>query len=178
MGKVAYIMADKTGDFVNSLLAHHGPALRKYLTRTLKSAQDAADVMQEASLRLLRLARPDDIKAPRAYLFSTALKITSDWMRLRKGLSLVPLGRESDQVSEDRPSLEQGLIERDALQRLKTIAAELPEKRREIFARHYFDHQPRPEIAAALGISRITVDQQLRLGLEYCERRWHELNAD
>jgi len=178
MGKVAYIMADKTDEFVNGLLAHHGPALRKYLTRTLKSAQDAADVMQEACLRLLRLARPDDIKAPRAYLFSTALKIAADWMRRRKGLSLVPLGPESDEVSEDRPSLEQRLIDHDALRQLNAIAAELPEKRREIFARHYFDHQPRPDIAAALGISRITVDQQLRLGLEYCARRWRELNPD
>jgi RNA polymerase sigma factor (sigma-70 family) len=51
----------------------------------------------------------------------------------------------------------------------------LPEKRREIFVKHYFQHLTTEEIASSMQISRKTVQNQLSLSIQYLRAHYGHL---
>lgn len=74
-----------TGERV-SLLAEatfqrHRRALHRFLVRRLARREDAADVVQEVFLRLLRLPDVDFVRNPQAYLFGIACRVMHELRR-------------------------------------------------------------------------------------------------
>ena len=57
---------------VAKLFTDHRDRLQQYLRARLTSADDAAELAQEAYLRMLRVKRADLIRHPQAYLFRIA----------------------------------------------------------------------------------------------------------
>lgn len=51
-----------------------GPELRRFLTRRLRCADSAADLTQEAYLRMCATARNTAVENPQAFLFHAAAK--------------------------------------------------------------------------------------------------------
>ena len=70
--------------FLAALVARHGATLEKYLARKLDSPEDAAEVAQEAFLRLHRMAQPEDLDNARAFLFQVASNLAVDQLRRRQ----------------------------------------------------------------------------------------------
>src|ERR1700736_1664586 len=64
-------MAEPRKAFVERLLAHRG-ALQAFFYRRLRTKSDAADLVQEVYLRMMRVTDTDAILNPEAYLFTVA----------------------------------------------------------------------------------------------------------
>ena len=64
-------MAEPRKAFVERLFAHRG-ALQAFFFRRLQTKSDAADLVQEVYLRMLRVKDSDSILNPEAYLFTVA----------------------------------------------------------------------------------------------------------
>ena len=62
-------MAESSKAFVERLFAHRG-ALQAFVYRRLRTKSDAADLVQEVYLRMLRVSGTDAILNPEAYLFT------------------------------------------------------------------------------------------------------------
>src|SRR5271169_5259279 len=64
-------MAESRKAFVEKLFAHRR-ALQAFFYRRLRTKADAADLVQEVYLRMLRVSDPEAIRNPEAYLFTVA----------------------------------------------------------------------------------------------------------
>ncbi|GGL56396.1 SigE family RNA polymerase sigma factor [Planomonospora parontospora] len=139
-------------DFV----AARGSALYRYGYVLTGNAEDAADLTQEALMRLgdawSRVRRRDD---PEGYVRTTMARLhISAWRRLRRE-RLVP------QVPET--AYTDGAVDDTGLwNELKG----LPPKQRAVLVLRYYEDLPDQEIAALLGISRGTVRSQAARALE------------
>ena len=58
--------------FVERLFSEHRHALEAFFHRRLRARQDAADLVQEVYLRMLRVKDADAIHNPEGYLFTVA----------------------------------------------------------------------------------------------------------
>jgi RNA polymerase sigma factor (sigma-70 family) len=63
----------------SSAFSHYVEELHQFLLRRLPRAEDAADLMQEVFLRLLRLKRVELIRNPQAYLYGIASRVVRDY---------------------------------------------------------------------------------------------------
>lgn len=70
---------------------------------------------------------------------------------------------------------DQSLLEKDFTALLSSWLEVLPERRRDIFVRYYFQHLTAPEIAAQLDISTKTVQNQLSLAVQYLRAHFGHL---
>jgi RNA polymerase sigma factor (sigma-70 family) len=161
--------------FVVSVAARHGrPLLRFFLSR-LPNAADAPDLVQEVYLRLLRLDRPDLIRAPEAYLFTIASNITRE--QALKRSSRPPHIALDDTPPEELPAdievfgtagPEAAAVQEDRVRRLETALAQLSPKARATLVWHRRDGCTYGEIAERLGISRNMVKKYLSQALAHC----------
>ena len=65
-------MASNKDQFLAELVALHGVPLEKFLARKLDNPEDAAEVAQDAFLRLHRMQEPETLDNARAFLFQVA----------------------------------------------------------------------------------------------------------
>src|ERR1700730_10086252 len=71
MWQVKPPMAEPRKAFMERLFAHRG-ALQAFFYRRLRTKSDAADLVQEVYLRMLRVTDTEAIQNPEAYLFTVA----------------------------------------------------------------------------------------------------------
>src|SRR5688572_4413014 len=77
--------ADDTAAYVEALFREHRTSLLRYLSGILHNRDDAAELLQETYLRLLRQESLDRIDAnAKAYLFQVATNLARDYFRQRK----------------------------------------------------------------------------------------------
>ena len=65
--------------------------------------------------------------------------------------------------------------EKELIELVSSWIEALPEKRREIFVKHYFQHLTTEEIADSMQISRKTVQNQLSLSIQYLRAHYGHL---
>jgi len=65
--------------------------------------------------------------------------------------------------------------EKELIELVSSWIEALPEKRREIFVKHYFHHLTTDEIANSMQISRKTVQNQLSLSIQYLRAHYGHL---
>ena len=70
---------------------------------------------------------------------------------------------------------DQPLLEKDLTALIGAWIEALPERRREIFVRYYFQHLTTEEIAGELNISRKTVQNQLSITVQYLRANYGHL---
>lgn len=80
-----------------------------------------------------------------------------------------------DSIAAAPDTAEDKLLEKDLLELIKTWIATLPEKRRRIFIHHFFQQHSTKEIAAAMGISQKTVQNQIGTTLQFLRTRLGQL---
>lgn len=156
-------------------LAGHYAEVTAYIRRRVTCPELAADIVQDACLRLARMGEPAAIKNPRAFLYRVAGNLAIDHLRRERArakfmVADVPAEEEADR----RPSAETALGAREEVALLLEIVQELPPRCREVFTLRKFDDLDQAEIAARLGISRNMVEKHLRAGLLHCTARLGE----
>ncbi|MEX2615141.1 MAG: RNA polymerase sigma factor [Alphaproteobacteria bacterium] len=157
---------------VEELYLRHHAALRRFLARMLRCEETAAEVAQEAWLRLIRLAPGRTVDEPRAYLFQVAANAARDRMaRDRTSTSVIDGGPVPEVAPCAEPDAETAAIARERLSLLADAVDELTPRCREVFLMSRLDGLTNGEIAARLGISRNMVEKHIIRAMLHCRRR-------
>lgn len=157
----------------------HEPLLRSWLRGAFPAVRDVDDVVQESYLRLWRTQTSRQVRSARSFLFTVARRVVLDALRRerRSPLAAVP-DPAAFEVADETP----GVIENAALtERLDVVAdalMTLPPRCRDVVMLAKLKGLSRHEVAAQLGISVKTVDEQLARGIRRLERTLRERGVD
>ena len=166
-------MANLKARFVERLFAEHRHALQAFFSRRLRLKHDAADLVQEVYLRMLRVRDADAIRNPEGYLFTVATHVVYEHSMLARRTS-GSVEQEQEDVS-GIPDPSRGFEELFDLQariaRLGVVLAQLPPKCRATVHLRYQHGLSYQEIGAELGISAHMVQKYLGTALAHCRRR-------
>ena len=157
---------------VEAIYLRHHDALRRFLTRLLRNEDAAAEVAQDAYLRLIRFRPRRLVEDPKAYLFQVAANAARDRMvRERATHGLIDDRVLADTIACPEPSAEAVTLGRERMCRLIDAVNELPPRCRDVFLLSRFDGLANGEIAARLGISRNMVEKHIIKAMVHCRRR-------
>lgn len=157
---------------LSTIYADEQSRLRRHLIRRGLSAPAAADIVQDAFVKLLR-APKDDIRDVRAYLRRAAETIAiDDWRRQRRSDSVIDsAGYQQDVVADSAPAPDAAIMAREEQAALVAAIEALPPRCREVLLLHRFEGLSYAEIAQRLGISRNTVMVHLANAMSALRRR-------
>lgn len=169
-------MAEPGKAFLERLYAHRG-ALQAFFYRRLRIKSDAADLVQEVYLRMLRVGDPHAIRNPEAYLFTVAGNLLRE--------NAVADRRHAQSVAVEEADAAPPLTEvlgfdaaLDATRRvarLREVIQELSPKCCAAVVMQYRHELSYEEIAARLKISPRMVKKYLAQALNHCRRRMERL---
>lgn len=148
----------------------HEPALKSYLRGAFPSVRDVDDVVQESFLRCWRMRAAQPIRSVRALLFRVARHVAIDVLRRRKASPIDTVPDLATVAAET--GLQNGYEAaalRDEVALLVEALESLAPRCREIVILRKFQHLSQKEVAARLGISEETVQEQVYRGLRRCE---------
>ena len=146
---------------------HHG-WLNAWLRNKLGCSQRAADLAQDAFVRVLALAEPQTIEQPRAFLATTANRLLIDGARRRKIEAAYLDALTAQSAEQGMPDPELIHIALQALERISEMLAGLAPRPREAFLLSRLDGLGYSEIAQHLGVSSSMVKQYIASVLVHC----------
>ncbi|MEA3149462.1 MAG: hypothetical protein QOD56_401 [Gammaproteobacteria bacterium] len=159
--------------FVERLFAEHRNALQAFFYRRIKVKHDAADLVQEVYLRILRVKDADAIRNPEGYLYTVATNLVYEHSVLARRYA-APTDPDQAFV-EGEPSRSAGFEElfdtESRVVRLREVLAQLPPKCRATVTLKYQHGLSYQEIAERLGVSPHMVQKYLATALAHCRRR-------
>jgi RNA polymerase sigma factor (sigma-70 family) len=161
-----------TADYVEVLFREYRVPLLRYLTGLLPSSEDAAELLQETYVRLLRQEGLDRIEAnARAYVFQIATNLVRDYFRQRKAYRLDQhTDLEAHQLESELQVPESSVRWDDTLARFKSALLELRPGARDAFLLHRFRDMTYPEIARTLGLGTRTVERYMAEAVSHLKR--------
>lgn len=152
-------------------LEQHRPELLRYLRAKVANEADAADIAQEACLRLLQYRdKPDSDVDPRLMLFRIASHLVVDYYRHRLRHHVrnhVALDDAGPLPSTDPPQMERIAAEQ-ALLALKRAIEGLPSRQRLVFLLNRFQGLTYAQIARKLEISETMVEKHIARAMLAC----------
>lgn len=144
----------------------HGTQLKSYLRGAFPTVRDVDDVVQESYARIwkTRFVRP--IHSAKAFLFEVARRLVIDSARRqrRSPIEVVP-DPDSLDIVADGPGVADAICTREEIALLARAFDTLPTRCREIMVLRQIEGLSQKEIAARLGLSELTVQTQVVLGL-------------
>jgi RNA polymerase sigma-70 factor (ECF subfamily) len=152
--------------------------LLRFLGRKLGNTHDAADIAQEAYVRVLGRNSDGAIAQPRAFLFRAALNLCIDLHRSRRGFQAVPIDEEAEAIACDAPLQDERTYRRQQLVRLERALHELPAACRQAFLMRQVEGMSYDEIASRLEISTDMVNKHLARALRHCRTRMRAWEND
>ena len=153
-------------EFVGGLFDEQSQPLLKFLISRFHDREDAAEIAQEAWLRIYRLDNPETLRNPRAFLFQTASNLAIDRLR-RGGLEKRYHDKEADEPMPIAPSAERDVAAQQDLAHIERALGELPLKCRQAFVMHRAHGVPYPVIADSLGVSVSMVEKYIIKALKH-----------
>ncbi|MES2693145.1 MAG: RNA polymerase sigma factor [Verrucomicrobiota bacterium] len=153
----------------------HGGHLKSYLRGSFPSIRDVDDVVQESYLRIWRTKATQPIRSAKALLFKIARHLAIDLIRhhRRSPIDAVSDLSQLGVIEEGLTAFETvGLQEK--IEMLTDALASLPARRRDIVVLRKLQRLSQAEVAARLGISERTVENQLYRGIRQCEAYLHQ----
>jgi RNA polymerase sigma-70 factor (ECF subfamily) len=158
---------------VERIFREHNDSLVRFIAARLGSKQEAAEVAQEAYVRLLSLDHDEAVSYLRAFLFKTAANLATDRLRVRSRRGfIVTAGSLEKAVFELSPDRE--LEGEQAIERLRQAIDELPEKCREAFLMYRLEELSCADSAVRLGLQERMVWRYIARALEYIRLRVKE----
>ena len=155
---------------LNDLMERHGPKLFNYLIRCLQNEEDAADVAQEAFVRLYQnRAKFDANQRFSTWLYAIATNLVKDRYRYRTRHPQISLDAENESTGSDfRESLpEHGPTPSDTLaaeeraEMVRRAVAALPEELRVPLLLSEYEELSHAEIGVVLGCSPKAVETRI-----------------
>ena len=151
--------------------------LIRFFTLRLRSAAAAEDLVQDIYLRLQTVADAE-VQNPTGYLYRLGSNLMLDRLRgERRSASRDAAWRDShhtligaEEVSEE-PTAERAVAARQRLDATIAALKDLPPQTQAVFWKHKFEGLTHPEVAAALGISRSSVEKHVMAALRHLAER-------
>lgn len=144
-------------ELTEDLYRRYHTALCRFLARMLRCEDTAAEIAQDAWVRLLRYPPRRTMDDPRAYLFQVAANTARD--RLARQRTREALAEAAPETARWlQPDTETVVLARERLHILAEAVNELPPRCREVFLMSLLDGLNNGAIAARLGISRNMVE--------------------
>ncbi|GEC17694.1 RNA polymerase sigma factor [Nitrobacter winogradskyi] len=139
---------------IQNLFRRHAREIDRFLRRRGHNPDTAADLTQDAFVRLLTATPSSSDDNPRAYLHRVAHNLSVDLMRRERRILNVYLpDEEMRQVADTAPLPEAFVYDRQRLQIVDKAMLELPEKTRRAFEMHRMGEKTMAEVAVELGLS-------------------------
>lgn len=129
------------------------PRAFAFAMRLLGDGGEAEDVVQEAMLRLWRIAgewRQGEAKIA-TWLYRVVVNLATDRLRARKRRPAIAIDEQVDPAS-DSPTAEACLIDNDRMTALQQALLALPERQRQAVILRHIEGLSNPEIAAVMEI--------------------------
>ncbi len=160
-----------TTKLANWLFEARGADLLRYVRRRVRTDADARDITQEAYLRFIRLAKPDRITNPEAYLFRIAGNLVWEHQLRARGLAgQHPL--EEDATTPETPF--EFAVSSEIAARVRAVLEKLPPTPRAVILLHLRDGMTCAEVGGQLGVSVSMVKKHLSAALAHCRQRLRE----
>jgi len=166
-----YIQGDSSA--FEQLFARYSAPLTRMMRRQIRSAEDAAELVQQTFLQLHRARNDFRCGAQlRPWLYTIALNLRCEAVRkgIRRG---VTVHEEPEQLERRAPVAADDLTRDETHSQVRRALAELPEGQRTVIALHWFDGLSFAQVAEVVGanVSAVKVRahrgyQQLRTSLE------------
>ena len=174
-------LASGHDDALNELMQRHGEKLFHYLIRCLQSEEDAADLTQEAFVRVYQNhAKFDPNQRFSTWLYAIASNLVKDRYRYRTRHPQVSLDAENEAtrndfretLSEQKPSPSETAQAEERAEAVRRAVAALPEELRTPLILAEYEDRSQAEIGEILGCTAKAVEtriyrarQQLRASL-------------
>lgn len=154
---------------VESLYVEHHRWLLQWLKGRMGCAHQAADLAQDAFVRILGVRREqlDNVREPRAFLTTIARGLMIDLYR-RRELERAWLASLASLPEEEHPSPEQQHQLLETLIAIDQLLDGLPAKVRAAWLYSRLDGLKHAEIAECLGVSVARVRQYLATAASHC----------
>ena len=157
---------------------HYWPEMAAYLTKSTGAREDAEDILQELSLRLMKLAPSHlaSIDETRAYLYRSANNMKIDYYRKTvtrtKGLSEL----QAAGIDSRSYTTHEVVENREMLEKLFEIVNELPLRCKQVFLLYRLRNLSQKDIAKDLGVSVNMVEKHIMKAHLYLHERMNEEN--
>ncbi|GAB1265757.1 sigma-70 family RNA polymerase sigma factor [Aurantivibrio infirmus] len=163
------------GDLVLAALCkEHSSSLVRFLTRRLKSREEAEDIAQAAMLRIHNLAPSKSLENPKAYLFQIANNLAIDSIRRKELLKRyidLEYKQQSDSTDQDCGiSPERIVAAQQQLRLIDSAIAQLPPNCRHAFLLHRRHGLSYSEIAKSMDVSVSSVEKYILQALRQCRK--------
>ncbi|WP_269634487.1 RNA polymerase sigma factor [Methylovulum miyakonense] len=141
--------------------------LEAVLMARVKCRETAADLCQEAFIRLCHLDDLGGIENLKAYLFKTALNLLCDHYRSQSARQAVTIDWPADALlePEDLRCAQTVAVGEETLDKLIAALAELPPQCQRIFYLNRFEGLRQRDIAERLNLSIRTVEDNIKRAL-------------
>lgn len=144
--------------------------LLRLLTRRVACPHTAADLVQDAFVKVINADAGVDMRDARSYLFRTAINLANDHGRRQQ---IAPVSAMPDEflaaIADPAPSPERDAAAREEMQRLRAAIDRLPPRSREVLVLARVMGFTCSEIGERLGISPKTAFTHLTRGLAAIE---------
>ena len=161
---------------LQALYRNHRSELEAMIFGRLRCRETAADICQEAFVRLCRSEQSGSVDNVKAYLFRIAMNLLYDHYRSQA----VRLTYSTDCPYEETPELkdsrsaEQAVLGMEQLDRAMAALTELSPLCQRIFFLNRFEGLKHREIAEQLNVSIRTVEDNVRRALLHCIKALEE----
>lgn len=165
-------------DLAGSLFEARGADLLGFLRRRVHSDADARDIAQETYLRFIRLADPQRIDNPEAYLFRIAANLL--WEH-RLGQQRHGDSSDAGDIPQAEPATDSGPLDlavtEQAARRLKAALSDLPATPRAVLVLRIQHELTISQIAAQIGVSESMIKKHLTTAVAFCRKRLRALES-
>lgn len=161
-------VADSQRALLILLFNRYRGALMHHVERLVRSREDAAELVQEAFLRVMHQIQSSRFEtAARAYLFQTATHLAYDHFRRGRHRDHACIDDLAEsQLPAGAPPPEQLLAADQTLARLRSAMLQLPAQTREVFLRARIHNQSHAQISKELSVSIRTVERRIAEAME------------
>jgi RNA polymerase sigma factor (sigma-70 family) len=157
---------------VHEVIRRHHDSLMRFLRHRLRVRADAADVAQEAYIRMMQYEGSRDIQSPSSMLFRIAINVANDLGRSEQGRRVrQQTSIEGLELDCGTPSVEREIAAQQDLALLYEAIDDLPPRCQHVFLLSRVNHMTYPQIAAHCGISVKMVDKHIGHALAACMKK-------
>jgi RNA polymerase sigma-70 factor (ECF subfamily) len=155
----------------NQLFESYGPRLYAFGLKYLRDPVDAEELVQDVFLKIWRShQRIDEEKNFQAYIFTIAYNQIRDYFKYKSVYIDI---EDEDFPGKADHSTEEKITYRSVYEHFSAFLDRLPEKKRKIFHLSRFEGKTSKEIAALVGVTPKTVDNQISEVIGYLKEQLH-----
>ena len=144
------------------------PEFRERLRRRLGSVDLAEEALNEAYVKLRQPQKSHSISNVAAYLFRLTVNTATDQRRAGNRLASAEEIDAAMELADPAPDAARILAGRHALTLLEDAIATMPERRRRVLVAARIDGRSCKDIAQEMGLTKRTVELELRQALDHC----------